>query len=220
MICHWAQSSGTNAIRALSPAGWYRLGQGITVTGSGVSSWSDQSGNGRDLLQGTDAKRPALQTGGSILFDGTAHALQAALFTMSQPFTWYLLFKQITWTNNDHIANGRAANTALFQNATTPRIRLFAGSTTTENPGLAVDTYAVLSAVFNGASSLTQINNAAPVTGDAGANNAGGFTLGADNGAAAGFSNIQVKEVILFTAAHDATQRASVISYLTAVGGL
>ena len=40
--------------------GWYRKGTGI-VTGAGVSNWPDAFGLGHDLLQGTDAARPALQ---------------------------------------------------------------------------------------------------------------------------------------------------------------
>lgn len=40
-------------------AAWYRGDvTGVVVTGSGVSQWTDQSGNGRHVLQGTDAARP------------------------------------------------------------------------------------------------------------------------------------------------------------------
>lgn len=44
----------------LSPVFWVRSDLGITVTGSGVSTWADQSGNARDLTQITDAQRPPL----------------------------------------------------------------------------------------------------------------------------------------------------------------
>lgn len=39
---------------------WWIATVGVTVTGSGVSTWADQSGNGsgRNLLQATDANRP------------------------------------------------------------------------------------------------------------------------------------------------------------------
>ncbi len=37
---------------------WYRSDLGITLNGSGVSAWADQSGNGRDLTQATAAKQP------------------------------------------------------------------------------------------------------------------------------------------------------------------
>jgi hypothetical protein len=221
MLFNRGQGGGGNAlIRGLSPAAWFRLGQGITVTGAGVSTWADQSGNGRDLLQATDTNRPALQADGSILFDGVDNFLQTAAFTMNQPFTWYLLMKQVTWTSGDHICNGLAANTALYQSATTPRIRQFAGTSGTENADLVLNAYGVVAAVFNNASSVLQVNNGTPVTAAAiGASNAGGFTIGGDN-AGNSPAHVQVKEIILFTAAHDAAQRASVIAYLSGVGGL
>lgn len=208
-------------ISALSPAAWYRYNTGITVTGAGVSTWADQSGNGRNLLQGTDANRPALQGDGSILFDGAAFFLKANAFTLNQPTTIYLLLKQVTWTDLDTFCDGDANNSGKFQQAgITPQVRVLAPTI-----GIAVDSnlivgaYGVASIVFNSTSSVLQINNNAANTGDAGTNNMGGFTLGA-NGLAGAFSNIQVKEVILFATAHDATTRGMVIRYLARVGGL
>lgn len=44
--------------RRLSPIAWYRADLGITLVGSKVSAWADQSGNGNHLSQSTDALRP------------------------------------------------------------------------------------------------------------------------------------------------------------------
>lgn len=220
MISLWPMSSGGPAyVQGLSPAAWYKYGVGITVTGAGVSTWADQSGNGRDLLQGTDTNRPALQADNSILFDGTDNYLQSSGFTLNQPETVYLLMKQVTWTSADFICDGVAASMQITQNGTTPTLRLFAGSLVAPNTELAVDAYGVVAAVFSGASSLLQINNGTPTTGNAGAQNAGGFTLGATRTPSA-YSNIQVKEAIVFPAAHDADVRAGVIRYLRGVGGI
>jgi hypothetical protein len=38
---------------------WYKADAGITTVSSAVSVWADQSGNGRDVTQGTAANRPA-----------------------------------------------------------------------------------------------------------------------------------------------------------------
>jgi hypothetical protein len=43
---------------------WLRADLGITEAGSGVSVWADQSGNGNDFAQGTDANRPVLNAAG------------------------------------------------------------------------------------------------------------------------------------------------------------
>lgn len=202
-------------------AAWFVYGAGITVTGAGVSQWSDQSGNARHLLQGTDTNRPALQADGSILFDGVDNYLKCSTFTFAQPETIYLLFKQVTWTASDYIFDGNTLNSGeCIQSTSSPIIVVGAASTIGGNGNLAVDTYGVLSVVISGASTLSQVNNTTAVTGNSGLGDMAGFTLGGKGNAANAFGNIQVKEVILYSGAHDATTRAQVINYLARVGGL
>jgi hypothetical protein len=211
-----------NFVASLNPVAWYRYGAGITVTGAGVSSWTDQSGNGNHLLQGTDTNRPALQADNSILFDGTDNYLKAVAFTLVQPETVYLLMKQVTWTAADYIFDGNTVNSgALRQVSTTPRIDLFAGAqSSADNAGLAVDTWGVVTGVINGESSITMVNNTLTSNSGALSGDMSGFTLGARGDGAGAWSNIQVKEAIIFPVAHDAGQRAKVIAYLAQVGNL
>lgn len=200
-------------------AAWYRFNTGITVTGAGVSQWDDQSGNGRHLLQGTDANRPSLESDGSILGDGVTQYLKAAAFTLVAPTTVYILAKPITWTADDRWFDGNTANSGSLQSfLATPQIRLRATSgLSTISPPLG--SYSIVTSVINGASSSSTLNNVTPVTGDVGADNMGGFTLFArgDNLAA---SNLQVKEVAIFSEAHDLVKRNQMIEYLASVGGV
>lgn len=203
-------------------AAWFALGRSITSSGGLVSQWDDQSGLGRHLKQPTGTNQPALQGDGSILFDAVDNFLMCDAFTLNQPCTVYALLRQITWGSALRIFDGNAGNTgALIQSTggASPQLRIFAGSNLGENSNLATGAYGVVAAVFNGASSVLQINNTAPLTGDSGASNMGGFTLGA-GGALTGFSNIQAKEVIIYASAHDTNQRQTVINYLTGVGSL
>lgn len=212
----FAVAAGSPAIQALSPAAWFQWNRGVAV-----SQWDDQSGNGRHLKQATATNQPAVQADGSLLFDGVDNFMKCDAFTLNQPATVYALIKQVTWTLNDAIWDGNTdATMYLYQSDLTPRVRAFAGTATAVNTNLPVDTYAAVCAVYNGASSLTQVNSTAPATGNAGASNAGGFHLGTKGGAASGFSNIQVREVIIFAQAHDAGQREAVINYLRRLGGL
>lgn len=48
---------------------WYRSDLGVTLNGSNVATWADQSGSGFDLTQGTSAKQPAY-TASSAVFGG------------------------------------------------------------------------------------------------------------------------------------------------------
>lgn len=207
--------AGTNPIPGLLPAAYFKFNTGITVTGAGVSQWDDQSGNGRHLLQATDTNRPALQADGSILFDGVDNYLKCDAFTLNQPATFYLRFRQVTWTDQDRIFDGNTLNASpLYQASATPTIRIFAGTAeVADNGNLAVNTYGSVAVVFNGASSSILVNATTETTGNPGASNPAGFTLGATPTPSA-YSNIQVKEVAIFAAAHSAATRANVIAYL------
>lgn len=213
--------SGIAVVQALSPAAWFRFGVGLTDDGAGLcSNWSDQSGNGRDL-KATLTARPTIQADKSLLFDGVANFMKCDAFTLNQPETIYFLGKQVTWSAAGSFLTDGGASTAggILQRTATPNIAISAGTALGSNSGLAVGSYGVVAAVFNGASSAFQINSGATTTGDAGAGNMGGLTVGArgDNGA---FTNIQVKEVIVYAAAHDAATRSRVISYLGSVGAI
>lgn len=186
-----------------------------------VSQWSDQSGNNRHLLQATGTNQPALQSDGSILFDGVDNFMKCTAFTLVQPETVYILMKQVGWTNDTYFFNGNAIGTGGLQQITSsPLFRPIAAAANGNNGDLAIGVYGVVSTVLNGASSLTQVNNNASVTANVSTGDMGGFTLADRSGAGANAANIQVKEVIVYPTAHDAATRAAVVSYLAAVGGL
>jgi hypothetical protein len=195
---------------------WFQWGVGITEAGQGVSVWADQSGNGRDLLQGTDGARPPKQTDGSILFNGTDEFLKCSGFTLNQPTTVYLVAKQVTWTDLDGIFDGDAIGSGLLRQRTaSPRLQINAGSDVSEAVGgWTVDTYAVIAVIFNGADSLIRVNASITASGDAGAGNMGGFTLGVYGDGTTNPGNIQVKEVLLYSGAHTTLEQDGVINYL------
>lgn len=213
---------GRAFVRGLGPAAWFPFGVGITSAGGLVSQWDDISGNGRHLKQATGTNQPALQADGSILFDGVDNFLKCDTFTLAQPETVYLLFKQVTWGNADRIFDGHTSNSgAIIQRTTSPNIAIRATNTDiAENTNLPLDTYAAVVAVLNGASSVLQVNNTAPTTGDIGAGSMSGFCLGAIGAGTSAWANIQCKEAIIYAAAHAADVRARVIRYLARVGGL
>lgn len=217
MLLFWAARGIPFTPASLTPAAWFRFNSGITVTGSGVAQWDDASGNNRHLLQGTDANRPPKQVDGSLLFDGTNHFMKCTGFTLNQPTTVYILGKHITWTAGDCLFEGNAAGTGrVAQTGSSPNLRASSDAGITfidSNPDLALDTYGVITAVFNGASSQIRINSNAAVSGDAAAGNMGGFNLGSRT-TTANAANIQVKEIIICAAANDTATQDQVIAYL------
>ena len=158
----------------------------------------------------------------SLLFDGSADYLKTNAFTLNQPETVLLAFKQVSWTAADSIADGNAAGTGLiYQTAAgaSPQIDINAGSAVATNSNLAVGSYGVLCAVFNGASSSLQINLTTPTTGNAGIGNMGAFTLGA-RPTPGNYANIQVLEAIILPTALSTTQIARAVQYLAGRHGI
>lgn len=202
------------AVRSFGPAAWYQPGVGVTT-----SLWPDQSGNSRDM---TLYNTPTVNADGSVTFNGTNQYGKTAAFTLNQPITLYLVVKQISWTVNDSICDGNAnTDMRIYQSATTPGIKLQANSAPlAENANLAVGAYGIVTGIWSGAASSLQVNATTATTGDPGSNGAGGFTLGSQGDGLGTYSNIQVKEAILFAAAHDAGQRATVRNYLAARHGI
>lgn len=200
---------------------WYRYNQGITVTGSGVSQWDDQSGNGNHLVQATDTNRPAHHADGSVACDGVDNFMAVNYAPHAQPRTRYFLFKRTTFVNGGGIADSYTINNALVRmlNAV-DNIELYAGAAGCGSTDLARGDYGVLSVIFNGASSSLQINNGTPSTCNAGALTQGGLTIGAVGGGAASHTDSQFKEICDFSAAHDADTRGQMVNYLMGVGGL
>ncbi len=208
-------------VRNMRPIAWYQFNRGLTSSGGLVSRWKDQGTGAHDLIQATGANQPALQTDGSLLFDGSASFLQTVTFTLAQPTMIYMLFKQVTFTNSDVLCDGFTVTSGQFlQDTTTPKISLSAGTTAVGNTTFTLGAYSVATAQFNGAASTFSRNKEGSATASTvGTTAMAGFTLGAD-GSGANFGNVQVKEVIIFPIAHQQTQQLQVINYLSMIGGL
>jgi hypothetical protein len=202
-------------------AAWYRYNTGITSSGGTVSAWANQTG-GEALVQATPGNRPTLESDGTILFNGVDQFLKTAPFTLNQPTTVYFLGRQVTWTLADRIFDGNTLHSgALYQRFDSPnlQIRSSTPADVCNNTGFTIGTYLPVCVVFDGSGSLTQVGGNAPSTGTTGTIGMGGFTLGADGGNVQ-WGNIQAKEVLIYSSAHDANQRAAVIAYLNMVNQL
>ena len=211
------QNSGAGfAIPSANLAAHYDASIGSSITeATGVSVWADLSGNGRNLLQATGADQPVYSAANSsITFDGVSDFLQTAAFTLVQPETMYIVMNQVSWASADYLTDGVNADSGVIvQVTTTPNMIAHAGINSTANTNLAVGADGVACVVFNGASSSFKVNNTTPVSGNFGANDMGGFTLGATT-AGTNFGNIIVYEVAIYSVAHSAAKQTEIINGL------
>lgn len=95
---------------------WLKADAGITLNGSNVSQWDDQSGNGRNFKQATATNQPAFlansinSTYPSIDFDGSNDFLALdADYNVTDPMTWFVVYKRDTNTNQGVITGGSGA---------------------------------------------------------------------------------------------------------------
>lgn len=185
--------------------------QAATITSSATGEiWTINKSGG---LPAQIVARP------SLLFDGTADYLKTNAFTLNQPETVYIVFKQVSYTVNDVICDGNTSGTLrILQGANSGELYMRISSTI-QGGSLALGTYGVASHVSNGANSVLGINLVSPATGDIGSANAGGFTLGS-NATPGAYANIQVLEVLVAAAAHSSEQRARIVQYLAGRHGI
>jgi len=164
----------------------------------------------------------ALNGHATLIFDGTNDYMRVAnSFNITQPITIYVVVKQITWTNSEFWWDSKTADRMLMgQLGTTPTLKISAGpGFAADNTDLAVNTWGVVRVVYSGASSSIRVDDNAATTGNAGTQNADGFSLGAVY--SGGFlSNIEVAEIIIYTGATVASFDTQIMNYLNTKYGL
>jgi hypothetical protein len=211
---------------------WLRPDVGLTFDGSndvyndGGSSWSDQSGlahhfsnlsahkigrlasnlNGKDALRFTIAKTSRGNT--------TSTAL-------SNPSTFYFLIKQAAFTNGKRICISSNLNLgcAIYQDTTSPNVSMYSGNVNPGITGLALNSWHILTALWNGASSKMSVDKGSDATGNAGTTAPTGVSFAADPDGG-NQNEFDLAGIIISHAANDATQRLKHVNWLSWYGGL
>ncbi len=204
---------------------WYDASQEIVADGTAISSSTDRSGNGRHAVQATGANQPifkaAIQNGrGVYRFDGTNDFLRVA-FTRNQPHTAFAVAKvsAVNGGNHQAIIDGNSDDSAsLMITAGGTILNAFAGALLATGDAMGLVNFHRIAAVFNGASSSIQYDAVAADTGNAGASNAGGVSIGGNGGNRA--FNGDVGEVVLYSRALSAGEISQVMAYLSTKWGV
>lgn len=208
-----APASGLPILANLSA--WYRKGFGLAESGgagTGVTQWNDQSANAWHLTAAGTA-RPALQSDGTLLFDGTTDSLANASVNVAQPTTWYFRAKWVAHSSasNKALFDGNSARQLFQEDDASPNMRAFAGNLTDVTPTISAGNWQTFILTFNGASGFAQIDGNSQSSLNFGTNAITGLFVGSSN--ASNFANVQIAEIALYAAAHDAATRAAIKAY-------
>jgi hypothetical protein len=179
-----------------------------------ATTFYDQSGNARDLVQATAANQPqvilAANSRPALLFDGSNDTMASGAFTLNQPHSRNAVYRLVTAASGEkHIIDGKTGNTSiLFFEVASGRTFIYAGSSVgTNTTAMPVGQRGAVGVTYNGASSRIEFNgfNIASETGNPGAGNPGGLTIGS-NGGGGSPANVEIQEVVQFDTAHTQSQ--------------
>lgn len=209
-------SSFPPIIEDSNTVGWYLSNDLSTITKDAsdfMSEWRDFLGSGHDLLQAFGTSQFKWTIDG-VLADGIDNFMQTLAFTFNQPEQIYMVFQAKSWASNDYFIDGGGDNTGFVrQTGTNPETDAYAGAVSSRQD-FPLNIFGIIRILFNGASSKYIVNDNIPITGNFGSINAGGFTLGSKGSLISGFSNIQVKEILLRKIVDTAQDEQDIYDYL------
>jgi len=200
---------------------------GITLNGTDVSTWSDQSGNGNHVSQATEAAQPVYNVSdanfnghASITFDNSDDYLSRATLVggaLAQPNTGFAVFKYANLTGfrevfdgvgsgNRHTLEGDGAN-------------LVVGAGTNATTDTAVTTTSVCGVLFNGASTNSYLNGHAGAGGASGTDALNGLAVGVNLNLTGAFMDGEIAYIIMYDSALSAADISAVGTALAAKYG-
>lgn len=228
--------SGTSPLLIFGPALqlWLRSDLGITLNGSNVSAWADQSGCGdanRNVAQGTPANQP-VYTASDANYGGQPSLSSAAAVRWLFSGVWNTNFPQPTTifsagtpssTVGGRLYGGSTLNAGSRQEVladTGPKWALFGGSVLDGTTNSA--TRSVCCCVYNGNSSQIYVSDPVTpqVTGVGGTNTIDRIGILNTVDAAVGAASSEIVEIFVVSRACTASEIASSMNYMKARYGL
>jgi hypothetical protein len=203
-----ASGGGGAAAAAFAPSDiaglqlWCKADALVLNNDDPVTTWTDSSGAGHDLSQSSAGAKPTYKTNivngkPVIRFDGSSDVM-AVTYTQLQPVTAFVIAACDTFAgDNRTLFDGQTINTMIFRiDSATGVTTLYAGAVL-QHTAIVEDTWTILTAVVNGASSKIFVSGGTPASGDAGAQTFTGLTVGRD-GTSTAFWAGDIAEIILY----------------------
>ncbi len=201
---------------------WYRGDLGVTLNGSTVSTWSDQSGVGNHLTQASASSQPTFNAANSNFSNQPTLDLDGSNDWMSggasyaEPNTIVVCARNSGSGSAYHVlCDGSGSNLRLMRvEITSQQLIVYGGSSLGDGTWTTNSKHSV-AGVFNGASSSVRMDSVT-TSGASGAGASTGFTLGAAGGGAGSIPwQGSIAEVLMYNRALSTTELDRIFSYLT-----
>lgn len=200
---------------------WYDASQLTGLSDNDpVTTWTDLSGNGRNLTQGTAANKPlyktSIQNGLPMLrFDGTNDFMDAS-FVATQPMTIIacIIPRLVNKPGTSNYWDGLTVQSMLCRENGTA-FEIYAGIVLGSGT-VAVNTTYVMTTIYNGASSLIRLNQTG-ASGNAGTNGGAdptGLRVASAGGAGSSFGQNDYGEIVVCSGALSSANYTSTEGYI------
>lgn len=202
--------------------------KGITLNGGDVSAWADQSGEGNDISQGTEADQPLFVASwrngrASLSFDGVAHHMRLAAFAsgdVTQPCTRVAVLEwPVTLSGAMPVVSSGDTGKRQDLNLSADTAKATATGAVSIAAGATSAAASIVTGVFDGASASLTVRNAGEAevsnTGDTGSTPGSGVALAAF-GDGAGRTQCKIAKVLVYTRALSAQEILDLSAYLGA----
>ncbi len=191
---------------------------GYVLSSGAVSQWTDLSGNGRHLTQGTSSRRPTVKTaeknGNNVIyFDGGAKGLVTASITLNNPITIFVVLKMYSLSSYNSVIDGNNNNEANIAGNSGTTLQLYTQGFV---GGMAVSTNTWYRTTWqmNGSSSYDRRNDTVTNTWSDGSVSMGGLRVGEGDGGGEN-GNFDVGEIAVYNRALTTSEVNTINSYLS-----
>ena len=213
---------------------WLRDNAGITLNGSTVSQWSDQSGCGNHWTQGSVTRQPTYGgAGNGVDFDGSDNAMSGPILSnliTASACTIFIVFSAdaagtnsgSSWLNTALIGQGSAFFGIHLKSAPSVHIFNWDGSDDSASTGISLTTRTIVTARHGGGTIGIRVNDGSETTAASGNTTtiSGATELGRGNGSDTYCFNGKIYEVVIYNTLLSDANQALIRGYLARRNGV